>query len=71
MLTVTHHLGWSMEIRGNELSKLNKSTNTIVWTRLTDNEEKLLDAAKTKVLVKYINREAWKPVLYARRTDKH
>ena len=41
---------------------MNKSTNTIVWSRLTENEKSLFDDAKDKAFLKYINRNAWRPV---------
>ena len=41
---------WSSEVPNDEILFVNKSTNTIVWSRLTDNEKSLFDAAKDKAL---------------------
>ena len=53
---------WSSEVPNDEILVVNKSTNTIVWSRLTENEKSLFDDAKDKALLKYINRNAWRPV---------
>ena len=53
---------WSSEVPNDEILFVNKSTNTIVWSRLTENEKSLFDDAKDKALLKYINRNAWRPV---------
>ena len=53
---------WSSEVHNDEILVVNKSTNTIVWSRLTENEKSLFDDAKDKALLKYINRSAWRPV---------
>ena len=53
---------WSSEVPNDEILLVNKSTNTIVWSRLTKNEKSLLDDAKDKALLKYINRNAWRPI---------
>ena len=53
---------WSSEVPNDEILVLNKSTNTIVWSRLTEDEKSLFDDAKDKALLKYINRNAWRPV---------
>ena len=53
---------WSGEVPSDEVLFVNKSTNTIVWSRLTENEKSLFDDAKDKALLKYINRNAWRPV---------
>ena len=53
---------WSSEVPNDEILFVNKSTNTIVWPRLTENEKSLFDDAKDKALLKYINRNAWRPV---------
>ena len=53
---------WSCEVPNDEILFLNKSTNTIVWSRLTENEKSVFDDAKDKALLKYINRNAWRPV---------
>ena len=53
---------WSSEVPNDEILVVNKSTNTIVWSRLTENEKSLFDDAKDQALLKYINRNAWRPV---------
>ena len=46
---------WSSEVPNDEILVVNKSTNTIVWSRLTENEKSLFDDAKDKALLKNIN----------------
>ena len=53
---------WRSEVPNDEILFVNKSTDTIVWSRLTENEKSLFDDAKDKALLKYINRNAWRPV---------
>ena len=53
---------WSSEFLNDEILLVNKSSITIVWSRLTENEKSLFDDAKDKALLKYINRNAWRPV---------
>ena len=48
---------WSSEIVRDEIRYPIRSTNTIAWTRLTDNEKQLSDEDEDK-LVQYINRKA-------------
>ena len=61
---------WSSEVPNDEILVVNKSTNTIVWSRLTENEKSLFDDAKDKALLKYINRNAWRPVKRVTSTPK-
>ena len=61
---------WSSEVPNDEILFVNKSTNTIVWSRLTENEKSLFDDAKDEAFLKHINRNAWRPAKRATSNSK-